>query len=109
MVPDEATTGWYTWLTQLELSFIPAKYQYIVRFISAFFITLSLVPIVPVVSLVVYDFGLWMFRLVRAKFTESTRTPQAQPGRNPPARNDDPETTLEKTRKDGGKRGDKRD
>ncbi|SPQ23175.1 ef3ae08d-3632-41e3-b67d-2e8b74b4fa19 [Thermothielavioides terrestris] len=56
--------SWFTWLS--ELSIVPSEYQYIIRIISAFFVTLGLVPIVPIALLVIYDVGLWLWRLAAA-------------------------------------------
>ncbi|KAK4234402.1 hypothetical protein C8A03DRAFT_37817 [Achaetomium macrosporum] len=56
--------GWFAWLT--KLSIIPSEYQYVIRMISSFFITLSLLPIVPIALLVIYDVCLWLWRLAAA-------------------------------------------
>jgi hypothetical protein len=58
--------GWYVWIT--ELSLIPQEYQYIIRVISSFFITLALAPILPVVVLVFVDLILWFWRLAVASW-----------------------------------------
>jgi len=64
--------GWYSWLT--ELSLLPQEYQYIIRVISGFFITLALTPIVPIAGLVIYDFALWVWRLTAASLSASSTT-----------------------------------
>ncbi|KAK5652730.1 hypothetical protein OQA88_9583 [Cercophora sp. LCS_1] len=62
-------TSWYRWFTQLSI--IAPEYHYILRMISWFFITLALIPIVPIMGLVIYDLTLWLCRLVGASYTES--------------------------------------
>ncbi|KAK3303465.1 uncharacterized protein B0T15DRAFT_275941 [Chaetomium strumarium] len=52
--------NWYGWIT--ELSVIPSEYRYVIRMISSFFITLGLLPIVPIALLVIYDVVLWLWR-----------------------------------------------
>ncbi|KAG7286106.1 hypothetical protein NEMBOFW57_008409 [Staphylotrichum longicolle] len=61
------TVGWYVWLS--ELSILPQEYQYIMRVISSFFITLALTPIVPIIALVIYDLILWLWRLAAASWS----------------------------------------
>ncbi|KAB5566807.1 hypothetical protein GE09DRAFT_1219063 [Coniochaeta sp. 2T2.1] len=62
-------TGWYSRI--VELSILPFNLHYIIRMISWFFITLALAFTLPIVGLIIYDFFLWIWRLL------STQTPTA--------------------------------
>lgn len=86
---DAAATAWYAKLTQIRV--VPSQYRYITRIVSWFFvgyvpaanpefsfadcdckITLALLPILPIILLVTYDFLLWLWRLNGAR-TEALR------------------------------------
>ncbi|KAK0743254.1 hypothetical protein B0T18DRAFT_414832 [Schizothecium vesticola] len=76
MANADENAGWYAWITQGSI--IPPEYAYVFRLISAFFTTLALIPIAPIICLVIYDICLWVWRLCAAGFNawiESRRRP----------------------------------
>ncbi|KAH6618090.1 hypothetical protein B0J18DRAFT_270929 [Chaetomium sp. MPI-SDFR-AT-0129] len=78
--------GWFTWI--LELRIVHPEYQYIIKAISTFFITLALIPIAPIIALVIYDVILWFWRLAIASFAtwRARRTQRAAGSRTEPQR-----------------------
>ncbi|KAK1782191.1 hypothetical protein QBC45DRAFT_7242 [Copromyces sp. CBS 386.78] len=54
--------SWYSWITGASL--LPAEWSYGMEVVSGVFKTLALAPILPIIALVVYDFTLWMWRLL---------------------------------------------
>ncbi|KAJ9151308.1 hypothetical protein NKR23_g3284 [Pleurostoma richardsiae] len=51
----------------MALSLVPDEYASVVRLISWFFLTLGLATGIPIASLIVFDFFLWIYRLNRPK------------------------------------------
>ncbi|KAH8897034.1 hypothetical protein GQ53DRAFT_742876 [Thozetella sp. PMI_491] len=74
---DAKTTS--PWLGHLGI--IPPEYNYIVRMISWFFITLALAPIIPLLVLILYDLLLWIWRLCMTR-PEPSRAPGLRPHQN---------------------------
>ncbi|KAJ9137177.1 hypothetical protein NKR19_g8318 [Coniochaeta hoffmannii] len=64
-------TSWYSMI--VELNILPFNLHHIIRMISWFFITLALAFTLPIAGLILYDFVLWIWRLL------STRTPALRP------------------------------
>ncbi|KAK1832439.1 hypothetical protein QBC39DRAFT_70662 [Podospora conica] len=88
--------GWYAWITQGSL--VPPEYAYILRLISAFFTTLAIIPIAPIICLVIYDICLWVWRFCAAGINgwiESRRQPTRK--HRVDAATDDPEPKRRKT------------
>ncbi|KAK3503561.1 hypothetical protein B0T13DRAFT_508352 [Neurospora crassa] len=54
--------SWYSWITGASL--LPAEWSYGLEVLTGIFKTLALVPMLPIIALVVYDFTLWMWRLL---------------------------------------------
>lgn len=54
--------SWYSWTTGASL--LPAEWSHFMEILTGVFKTLALAPILPIIALVVYDFALWMYRLL---------------------------------------------
>ncbi|KAK3402090.1 hypothetical protein B0T20DRAFT_130848 [Sordaria brevicollis] len=64
--------SWYSWITGASL--LPAEWSHFMEVLTGVFKTLALAPILPIIALVVYDFVLWMYRLLVIG-----RNPQREP------------------------------
>ncbi|KAL1846178.1 hypothetical protein VTK73DRAFT_344 [Phialemonium thermophilum] len=67
------SSAWYSKLAELHI--IPRRYDYFVRLVSGFFITLACAAILPVVGLVVYDIVLYLCRHVSSSLRPARAPP----------------------------------
>ncbi|KAL1840027.1 hypothetical protein VTJ49DRAFT_898 [Mycothermus thermophilus] len=81
---DFESTGWYSWLVNLGI--LPGESHYIIRFISSFFISLAIAPIIPVVLMFIYDVSLWLWRITTAQLRRRHAQAVAAAEMQPPAR-----------------------
>ncbi|KAL2266240.1 hypothetical protein VTJ83DRAFT_5592 [Remersonia thermophila] len=82
-VDSSSATTWYSWLVNLGI--LPGESHYIIRFISSFFISLAVIPIVPVVLMFIYDVSLWLWRITAAQLRRRHARVAAAPHVQPPA------------------------
>ncbi|KAK3492400.1 uncharacterized protein B0T23DRAFT_140954 [Neurospora hispaniola] len=59
---ESELASWYSWITGASL--LPTEWSYGLEVLTGIFKTLALVPMLPIIALVVYDFTLWMWRLL---------------------------------------------